>query len=423
MIEEFSFGNFKSFKEMQSLNMTAAKITSKNKDIDKTNIIPVNDKLSLLKAKAIYGANASGKSNVVKALTHFISIVKDSVKNDELLLQTIDSFQLSTETEDEPVFFQLIFIVDGIKYRYGFEANDFQIASEWLYATPNQRETPFFIREGDKIIELNTSQFTDGKKLKSLYKGNVGEIARHNSLFLTSITTFGFGKISRQIVEYLSSITFINGLGQEGMFNNAIKSMQDHRMEKFTSSFLKKADTGMHKIAIIRYANKPEEEVLMSVKKSYNNNQEVYRGVYLDFQSQESEGTKKMFELSPYIYDALKNGKPIIIDEFDARFHPLLTKKIVELFNSEESKAQLIFTTHDTNLLSSDLLRRDQIEFVEKDKYGASHLYTLVQFKGVRNTASFEKDYIQGKYGAIPFLGNFNDILNIEDDAQENESN
>ena len=105
----------------------------------------------------------------------------------------------------------------------------------------------------------------------------------------------------------------------------------------------------------------------------------------------------------------------LIIDEFDSRFHPLLTKKIVELFNSESNKnSQLIFTTHDTNLLSSEILRRDQIDFVEKDKYGASHLYTLVEIKGVRNNASFEKDYIQGKYGAIPFLGNFSSLLNFD---------
>jgi AAA15 family ATPase/GTPase len=105
-------------------------------------------------------------------------------------------------------------------------------------------------------------------------------------------------------------------------------------------------------------------------------------------------------------------GRTLIIDEFDSRFHPLITKKIIELFNSAQNKnGQLIFITHDTNLLSSELLRKDQIEFVEKDKFGASHLYSLLQFKGIRNNASFEKDYIQGKYGAIPFLGNFSKLL------------
>ena len=119
-----------------------------------------------------------------------------------------------------------------------------------------------------------------------------------------------------------------------------------------------------------------------------------------------------MFELSPFIIKALSNGETIVIDEFDARFHPLITKRIVELFNStDNTKSQLIFVTHDTNLLSHELLRRDQIDFVEKDSCSESHLYTLVQFKGIRNNASFEKDYINGKYGAIPFLGNFNKLF------------
>jgi len=132
----------------------------------------------------------------------------------------------------------------------------------------------------------------------------------------------------------------------------------------------------------------------------------------------ESEGTRKLFELSPIIYDAITNERPLVIDEFDARFHPLLTKKILELFNSEANKgSQLIFVTHDTNLLSSSIMRKDQIDFVEKDKYGASHLYSLVQFKGIRNSASFEKDYIQGKYGAIPFLGDFRKLINAGEDA------
>jgi hypothetical protein len=126
----------------------------------------------------------------------------------------------------------------------------------------------------------------------------------------------------------------------------------------------------------------------------------------------ESEGTKKMFEISPAIFQSLEQGSVLIIDEFDARFHPLLSRKIVELFNSPSNlAAQFIFATHDTNLLSPQLLRRDQICFVEKDKQGASHFYSLADFKGVRNDASYEKDYIAGRYGAIPFLGDFQTLL------------
>ena len=156
-------------------------------------------------------------------------------------------------------------------------------------------------------------------------------------------------------------------------------------------------------------------KIIVSSRTQFDSNLKAVGKSEFSFGIQESEGTKKMFELSPFIYRSLKEGFPLVVDEFDSRFHPLLTKKIVELYNSSENRnSQLIFTTHDTNLLSPDLLRRDQIDFVEKDKYGASHLYTLVEIKGVRNDASFEKDYIQGKYGAIPFLGDFTNLISFE---------
>jgi len=219
------------------------------------------------------------------------------------------------------------------------------------------------------------------------------------------------------------------------MFSIAGSALKDKEAKKDIVNFLKFADVGIKDLYTIEISKddlpeKIAEEVLggfedgkskkliVSTKKKYNGKNKEEGEEIFSFRNQESEGTKKMFELSPFIYRALKRGTPLIIDEFDARFHPLLTQKIVELFNSESnSNSQLVFVTHDTNLLSADLLRRDQIDFVEKDKYGASHLYSLVEFKGIRNTASFEKDYIQGKYGAIPFLGNFNKLFKMYADA------
>ena len=151
---------------------------------------------------------------------------------------------------------------------------------------------------------------------------------------------------------------------------------------------------------------------VISLHDKFNERKEKIGEANLQFLSSQSEGTLKMFEISTFIIKAIENNETLVIDEFDARLHPLVSKKIVELFNSQaNSGAQLVFATHDTNLLSADLLRRDQIDFVEKDKYGESHLYSLVQFKGIRNNASFEKDYIKGKYGAIPFLGDFNQLF------------
>lgn len=427
MIEEFSFGNFWSFKDMQTLNMTAAKIKSKNPRLDTVNLIPVEDELSLLKAKAIYGANASGKSNVVKALGAFIRIINESVK-DEKVLEMIESFQLSTESADEPTFFQMIFWLDGIRYRYGFEADYESIKSEWLFSTPNLREQVLFLREKDQVIEINQKHFPEGQMSIEL-SGGEGQIFRDNSLFLSSLASFGFGKISKQIVKKISSILVISGLGHPGEFGLTSDFLSDSVKKTFILDFLKKADVGIEDIYAIELKGEnlpkdlPEDvkqefkkqRILISNRIKYDVNLNAVGSSEFAFAAQESEGTKKMFELSPFIYTALKQGTPLVIDEFDARFHPLLTKKIVELFNSEgNKKSQLIFITHDTNLLSADLLRRDQIDFVEKDRYGASHLYTLVEIKGVRNDASFEKDYIQGKYGAIPFLGDFSTLTDFE---------
>ena len=436
-IQEISFGNFRSFKDIQTLNLTAAKIKFKNKDIDIKNLIHGEGDVSFLKSKAIYGANASGKSNVIKALAAFVRIIQRSIK-DEKVLYLVAPYRLSTETENEPTFFQLVFWHKDIKYRYGFEVDDKKIYAEWLYSTPKQRELPLFIREGQEIVDIDKTNYSEGYKLISLFKEESGdnEVFRNNSLLLATVASFGFGKLSKELINALSTISIINGLGQQGMYKTAGDVINNIERKKYIVDFLKYGDIGIEDIDAIEispedlpenahdeikdFVKEKKEKFLLSIKKKFNEKLETAANVAFPFEG-ESEGTQKLFELSPFIYESLKNGRPLFIDEFDARFHPLLTKKIVELFNSNaNTDAQLIFTTHDTNLLSSDILRRDQIEFVEKDKYGASHLYSLVEFKGIRNNASFEKDYIEGKYGAIPFLGGFNKLFNPDSDAKEN---
>lgn len=408
--------------------MTAAKIKSKNALLDTNNVFSVNKDLSLIKSKAIYGANASGKSNIVKALATFIRIIKDSAK-EEKALSLIDSFHLSTETVSQPTFFQLIFRVGKTRYRYGFEADDKSIKSEWLFSTPSIREQPLFIREKNEIVEINQTHFKEGVLYQKLLKNSKDQVFTDTSLFLTHLNSIGFAKLSQEIFKTITSISIVSGLGHQGMYGIAGESLNDAIKKKFILDFIKKADTGIDDLETIEITNENlpdnvEEEVKQNLKKGkiivssralFDSNFKAVGKSEFSFGIQESEGTKKMFELSPFIHRSLKDGVPLVIDEFDSRFHPLLTKKIVELYNSPENKkAQLIFITHDTNLLSHELLRRDQIDFVEKDKYGASHLYTLVEIKGVRNDASFEKDYIQGRYGAIPFLGNFTNLISFE---------
>ncbi len=422
-LQEFSFGNFRSFKDINTLNLAPANVKSKNKNMDISNIISC-EKQSFLKSKAIYGANASGKSNIIRALIVFLRIIDECVQNKDILILT-ESFRLSTETENEPTFFQMIFWLDNIKYRYGFETTDKEITAEWLFATPKKRELPYFIRENQQIIHLDKTNFKEAYKLTLLADNE--EIFRDNSLFLSTLAKFGIAKLSKKLVEEITSIRIINGLGRDGMmFDEAQQALQYNNEKQYMLNLLKVADIGIDDIIQYEFSsnNIPETveeniketikdtKMLFSIKNKFDENNNEIDIAPMPFKRCESEGTIKLFELSPYIYHTLKTQGVLIIDEFDARFHSLLTKKIVELFNSEGNQsAQLIFTTHDTNLLDAELLRRDQIEFVEKDKYGASHLYSLVEFKGSRKNNLFEKNYIQGKYGAIPFLSNFKELL------------
>ena len=423
-LQEFSFGNFRSFKDLNTLNLLPAKIKSKNNSFDKKNIIYSNE-ASFLKAKAIYGANASGKSNITRALIAFLSIIDSSVKNTHAL-DVIDNFRLSTETENEPTFFQMIFWLDSIKYRYGFEVTDQEVVAEWLFGTKNVREQAYFIRDSQEIIKLDKTNFQEGDKVRKLLSDKNSEIFRNNSLYLSSLASFGFSKLSKKIVEAITSTLVIDGLGDESLHNYARNSLSREIEKKYILNMLKIADIGIEDIEDyeIPIEDMPEDiddsakeklnksKFLISSRKKFDDDGKEIGIAPMMFKKNESEGTKKLFELSPIIYKAIQDNSVLFIDEFDARFHPLLTQKIVELFNSEQnSGAQLVFITHDTNLLNADILRRDQIDFVEKDKYGASHTYSLIEFKGTRKDSLFEKNYIQGKYGAIPFLGDFEGII------------
>ena len=414
MLIDFSVENYRSIKEMQTLSMSAANISSKFKEIDKSNIFKLSPKKSILKSKAIYGANASGKSNLIKALDTFIYIVNNSVKDDKSLNQ-IWSFLLSTETENKPSFFQLSFIMNEVLYRYGFEATRDEIISEWLFGSPGKKEVFFFTRERNDV-KVNENQFKEGSKIISLYSQEVNDIARKNSLFLTAVKSFSSG-LAKEIVDYVGNIILVTGLSDFKMLKNAEEILTDEEQRKKIVDFLKIADIGITDINRVEYqdnTNLDKRKNFLTVTQHRKFDAELKDAgtVPMYMISNESEGSRKMFEISPLLSKALNEKRILVMDEFDARFHPLLTKKIVELFNSNANKgSQFIFVTHDTNLLNARLLRRDQICFVEKDKYGASHFYSLVDFKGVRNDASFEKDYVAGRYGAIPFLGDFSSII------------
>lgn len=443
MLVEFSVSNFKSFKDLQTLSLTAARIKSKYKEIDSTNVIEVSKSLKLLKSKALYGSNASGKSNIVKALSTMALIVRNSIKDEEVIQRLVKPFALSSETENAPTFFQIVFINDGVLYRYGFEVQENKILSEWLFGSPNKIEVPLFTREGLNV-EVNERKFKEAKKFDTLaHDGN--EIFRENSLFLSSVSAMG-GVMAKSILSFFSRLNAINGLNDfrlSELMKTKISSPNSENEKAEILELIKAADLGIEDFGVTELKGDSVDEVtpeevrslfkqgafkkpvsFFSKRSKYDEGQNRIGDVVGDFNDWESEGTKKFFFISPLLLRSLKEGRLLVIDEFDARLHPTLTKKIVSLFNSNvtnPNNAQLVFVTHDVNLLKANILRRDQICFVEKDSYGSTSFKDLVEFKGVRNDSSFDKDYIQGKYGAIPFLNKIDNSFQEDNSFMEHE--
>ena len=425
MLIEFSVANYRSFKDKVTFSMVAANIVAKDKHLDEANVFAVDDELKLLKSAAIYGANASGKSNLGQALSFMKWFMVNSSKETQSTEKIgVERFRLSTETEDKPSFFEIVFLIDKKKYRYGFEVNRDRVVSEWLFYVPKQRETKLFGRNYN-IIKISKTYKADG----------IQEKTRHNALFLSVSAQFNV-KIAEQILAWLTNkLKIISGLRDDNHFIDTVQQcLAENKNKEAILCLIKKLDLGIDEVEVqereitsdILPDIFPDEFKKLLVKSG--GTATSIRTLHRKFDSQghhtsmelfsldeqESEGTKKVFALGGPLFDTLSNGKVLVIDEFDARLHPLISRAIVDLFNSNETNpnnAQFIFMTHDTNLLSNKIFRRDQIWFTEKNRQGATDLYSLAEYN-IRNDASFESDYIKGRYGAIPYIMNLNNLIN-----------
>jgi uncharacterized protein len=426
MLIEFSVGNYRSFKEKVTFSMVAANITAKDKELDENNVYRVDKDLELIKSAAIYGANASGKSNLAKAIGFMrwfmVNSSKDTQSTDEI---NVERFRLNRETEGKPSFFEIVFLLDGKKYRYGFEATTEKVISEWLFYVPQSRETKLFKREGQKIN--STKSYGEGIE-------QITKLTRDNALFLSVCAQFNVD-IAEKILNWITkNLNIISGSDDNEYLRYTLNSLKEHKNKDEILQLVKKLDLSIHDIEVeeteISHDSLPES--LRDILSQFNDDKEKItatsvqtkhkkfdeQGNYISDEifnlgSEESEGTQKLFALAGPLFDVLKKGKILIIDEFDTKLHPLISRAIVEIFNSNQTNpnnAQLIFMTHDTNLLSNKLFRRDQIWFTEKNRVGATDLYSLVEYK-VRNDASFESDYIKGRYGAIPYIGDLTNLI------------
>ncbi len=424
MLLEFSVGNFLSFKAKATLSLLATSI----KEHAESNIFHT-ERYDLLKGAVIFGANSSGKSNFIKAMSTMRRLVLRSFEQSSADELGITPFLLSTKTENNPSFFEVVFLIENVRYRYGFEVDGRRVHAEWLFEAQKLAEKPLFIREQDGIEVM--AKFPEGNGLE--------ERTRDNALFLAVADQFN-GQISKKIMRWFNNFITISGLSHEGYKGVTFGMLENNETQSTLMNFYRKLDLGFEDIAISKKPFDPKELPrdmseglfkqlvtdlegafkidIKTVHKKYDEEDHFAGEVKFDMRSQESSGTNKLFNISGPVFDVLQDGGILVVDELDASLHPLLTLAVTRLFHSTEfnpNNAQLIFATHDTNLLYYGRYRRDQIYFAEKNKYGASEIYSLVEYKEegktVRKDRSFEKDYIEGRYGAIPFIGNLSNIM------------
>lgn len=420
MLVEFSVKNFMSIKDEITFSMVAG-----NGDENIENTIKVeNSDEKYLKSTAIYGANASGKTNFIKALTAAILMVRRSnSRNINEPLVEMKPFKFDQKTVNEPCEFRFVFIKNNIKYIYGFSADINRIYTEYLYQYLSAK--PSLIFERKNVNEYKSTQLEQSKLVELATKNT------EKKLFLSTATAWNYEKTKDAYIWFSEDIdTYNDYMNVSGYAFNKFENDNEGKLKRFTINLLKQADIHIKDynfevkninvnniIAVFNNIKAPNEnivqkEVKISTFHEIKNENGDIENYELEL-GEESLGTQNLFFFSPILKEAFEKGKVIIIDEIDKSLHPLLVEFIIKLFHNSEinkNNAQLIFNTHDTNLLSLDNFRRDQIWFTEKEpKKGTTDLYPLDDFS-VRKTENVQKGYLNGRYGAIPFLATGNSL-------------
>ena len=451
MLVQFSVANFLSFDEEQVFSMVAA-----GGDQHPTHLVPDTPRKgeSLLRATALYGANGAGKSNLVQAIRFAKNLIVEGTRGTQAI--AVRPFKLGKET-DRPSKFEFIIKMQGVLYNYGFRVDTNRVHEEWLYATPHKQEVKFFERttsqDGKVEVEIGLSLSGRSSKQKQFLEF-VAQGTRPNQLFLTETLERNVVEL-RPLIDWFQFVCLI--LSAEATSRDVEgRAHTDRSFVGFLSRFLCAADTGIEDVTtqevpfeFERYVPEmPEEQqeeiksIIAGMQKNFMTTVRSQSGeryalksseqgkpilVRFDMQHQskdgrtvpfeiyeESEGTQRLIHLLPALFSLYEDAeRVIIIDELDRRLHPMVSRLVVQSALAGNSQSQLIFTTHDTNLLDLDLLRRDEIWFAEKDKGGASHLYSLAEFK-IRSDLKIEKGYLNGRFGAIPFIGDIQRLQEID---------
>lgn len=415
MLVDFNAKNFRSFNERQDFSLVKSK---SDEHLNNSFNINENSNFSLLKTAAIYGANASGKSTFLKALSTMKRMVTGNYQRGDKL--PVVPFKLNSSTINQPTEFEITFIVDNIRYQYGFSASSTQIYDEWLFAYPKNHAQKWFERiwnEENKSYDWKFSSFLLGSKQIWL------QSTRENALFLTTAVQLNSEQLKPIFDWFNDALHFANSDRFDPIFT---ANLCENGRKKDVLRFLKMADFHISDIKIetteFNIAELPEDmseplkdflsqslkgEKKLQLKTIYVDNNG--KAVPFNFHD-ESGGTQKFFAFAGPILDVLKNGYVLCVDELDVKLHPKLVQFLVELFHSKESNpknAQLIFTTHETSILTQDVFRRDQIWFCERSKEQASVLYPLSDFSPKKGKENLELGYLSGRYGALPVISTF----------------
>jgi uncharacterized protein len=429
MLLEFSVGNYRSIKDIQTLDLRATGLKS-DVGVDSSNIFESGGE-RVLKVIGIYGPNGSGKSNVLKAFQLFRTLIRRSLDAEGITMSLIDPFKLSDQRAEDAGYFQVLILLEGKKYRYGFTLTENgQILQEWLNGPADRNETWYFRRTKDDV-KTNEEWFKEGVDLPPKL--------RADSLFLSFASAYD-GEISGRIRRFIAFDTTTDvsihrnaygaragGSTRLGVNGAIIRSEDTNDLVlegkgQLVLDWLKKAGLDYGDIHVERDENKRSKTLLY--KYIYDVNGKRKGTVPMRLDENESAGTQKFYLYIGRLYYRFNNGGAIFSDEIDNNFHPFLLIQLVRFFNDPEinkAGAQLIFTSHDTNLLQPDILRRDQIYFTEKSAEEATILYALSDLKGIRNNADFARQYLAGFYGALPLLQNLRKETNDSDVKQINE--
>lgn len=417
MLIEFNVTNYRSIKTCQTLSMVAAKDAAHLNNCITSKIPGLTQ---VLRTAALYGANASGKSNLIAALSFMRSMVETSaisIREGQSL--NVSPFRFDADTINEPSEFEVTFVDNDVRYQYGFALNATRVLKEWLLVYIERKAQRWFERNYDSKNDKDIWKFGShlaGGKQRSLWS----ESTRGNALFLSAAVNLNSEQLRPIFNWFVNKLVVI----ESNLQLPPIYTMECIRNEinkPQIIQLLQAADLGITDVQIktqqghqfqLRFEpgvaaleSRPASNIL-SATFFHQNKNDTHVGFDL---TEESHGTQRLFAYAAPMLDVLRDGKTLVVDELDSSLHPQMIRFLLSLIqnsNLNKSNAQLIFTTHNTSLLDIDLFRRDQIWFMEKDVDQTSRLYPLTDFSP-RKDEALEKGYLLGRYGALPFFGEF----------------